>query len=80
MRRTVLAFITGIISASTWARSAAAVTDIRFERWTIRGIRRDVVAPVESTTAIGVYFDAIVTAGDLAHGLRPRSPSATRWQ
>jgi hypothetical protein len=59
------------VLASVWASSAGAVTNIRFERWEVaKGIRRDVVAPIDSVSGLSVSFDAIVTAGDLAHGLR----------
>jgi len=46
-------------------QSAHAVVDIRFERWSVpAGIKRDVVAPVDSVSMIGVDFDATASAGD----------------
>jgi len=54
------------VLAVLWGAPAAAVVDIRFERWTqfSRTVPRDVVAPVDSVAGFIVEFDATATVGD----------------
>ena len=73
MRHTPFVVLAMTALAAVAERPAYAVVDIRFERWSLpSGIQRDVVAPVDSVSEIGVDFDATASAGDQdpMHGLR----------
>lgn len=60
-----------LATALTLATNAAAVTNIRYERWeTSAWVRRDAVAPVDSMTSMLVIFDATSTAADAVQGFR----------
>lgn len=73
VRSQVLLVVTLLVCA-LFGRDATAVTDIRFERWTVANstIARDVVAPRDSSTEVRVTFDARATLADLdpTHGFR----------